>query len=899
MQIAVMGWSRYVLTMLAVVTITGGTMGYQILRAEATAGQIIKLVTSDGGSTFTIGRCFRTDIKVQTDSLNANSVDVIIPYNPSYLQPYTGSGCTTPATSIQTDGLFGSYPGNSIASNEINVTAYDPTGTTPLNTGAAPTDRLLGHVYWKVIAASGSHVMRFQFTPGSTTDTNMAQQNGDGTDVLDSVENLTLTLAADSTDPTFSSLSPANSATSVSVTTGISYTFNDAGAGVNTGSVTTSLNRTAKSLSFSSCTTTNSNRIPSCSVTVGGVGTLSYNTLYRVHATGSDIASPTVHTAHQIWTFTTEDDTEAPYIGNLNPASAASGVATSSNIVLHVKDYKGNAGVTPGLGVDISTVQVTVTPQGGSPITYTSASPQFSYTGTTADYTITINPSSDFAQNTSVTVSVVASDLHVPGNAMSAQSYSFTTIDSTAPSISGRSPGASDTGVATTANVVFHVTDVGAGVDIDNTTVTINGTAYTSASAAFTYTGTSADYTVTINPTADFTDNSVVTVTISTQDLASTPNTTSVTYGFLIGTDGRTIPDSTTTTCTTTTTDTRPTGGNSRRTKTILESITTIHIPVIIYRRHVPGTNTVVTQQLSPDEARTVNVCYIDDEPQHAAAPETSEYQDVPSGIWYEDAVLAFLKKGILDGTKTMFRGNDTALRAEFAKVLGMLHGGVPDTVTEQRHFDDVPPRSWYATFIEFAGSQGWMRGYNNCIGTHPCVVMPGSIITRAEAASMIIRFFGLKRLGSAPLFSDVQSDAWYANDMAIAADHCIVQGKGRLRHAKPHEYLNRAEMIVLLDRARKNLFYGTDCLAESLSSTSASTSLSSSAEKRQPSVNSMESSAAANLSTSSVSSASSLHAAAVDQGPRDRGSMGAMVTIFFMGFVTFMIASRVFLSSP
>ena len=968
--------------------IATGVLGYRITGVGATAGQILKIVTSDGGSTFYVGRCFRTDIKVQTDNLNANSVDVILMYNSSYLAPYTGSGCTTAATAIQTDGLFASYPANSISSSLVEVTGYDPTGTNPVNTGSAPTDRLLGHIYWKVLAASGSYYLPFQFTLGSTTDTNMAQQNGDGSDVLDSVENLTIALANDSTIPTFTNLSPASGATSVSVTSGVTYTFNDAGAGVATGTLTNSLNGTTKSKTFSGCSRTNSNRIASCNVTMSSVGTLSYNTLYRVSATGSDAASPTANTANQTWTFTTEDDTDAPYLSSFSPTNGATGVAVSSNISFHVKDYKSNAGVTPGLGVDISTVSVTVTPSGGSATTYTSASPQFSYTGTSADYTVTINPSSDFSQNTLVTVTVDAGDLHSPANTMSTQTYTFTTTDSTAPIIGSYDPAQSATGVSPSSNVSFHITDGGAGVDIANTTVTINSVAYTSASAEFSYTGSSSDYAVTVNPSGNFTGGSTVSVSISTRDQASTPNTASSSYSFtidnscttcsvdtedparntttatlddtvsfhikdtgagikqssitvtLIG-DGSAMPTSpltitgasaqmnitgtsadytvtitlsasieenkvysilieatdedgrtmspvgytfanlvttTTTTIVQSTTcssssSTRTTGGNSRRTSSLLADLPSSDIPIILSRRRLPGTDTVVTEQLSPEEARNVRQCYVDDLPVHAAAPVTG-YTDVPTSSWFADAVNAFRDLGILDVTQQTFRPNDSAARSELAKVLGKLHGSVPETVTGILHFDDIVRREWYAPFIEYAGEQGWMRGYGNCFGSHPCMVMPGSSITRAEAVAMLVRFYGLKQTDRAPAFSDVSESSWYATDLQTAADHCVLQGIDGSDRAAPGNLLTRAEMIVLLDRARHNLTYGMDCGSHAipLKSSAAASSVSSSASAQNQSISSSFSSEASSASASSMPSeqsesstssvASSMHAA-------------------------------------
>ncbi len=904
---------------------------FSLQSANATAGQIIKMVTSDGGSTFYVGRCFRMNIRVQTDSLNANSVDVIIPYNSTYVQPYSDSSCTTAAdvnSAVQTDGLFPSYPYNKIVDSKIKITAYDQTNASPVNTGAAPSDSLLAHVWWKVMSASGAFNLRFEFTPGSTTDTNMAQQNGDGSDVLDSVENLSLVLASDTSKPTFSNLSPAASATTVSVTTGVTYTFSDSGAGIDTSSLTNKLSGTSKSLSTSGCTTTNSNRTSSCNITMSSVGTLSYYTWYVVAATGSDLASPTTNSASQAWWFRTEDDTDAPYLGSLSPASSATGVAVGSNIVFHVKDYKGQAGVTPGLGVDISTVQVTVTPAGGSPIVYNYSSSQFGYTGTSADYTVTINPTSDFSQNTVVSVAVNASDSNPrSANVMSTSTYSFRTADSSAPTFSGFSPAQSATGVAPDANVVFHILDTGTGVDLTNTTVTVAGTSYTkTGSPSYSYTGTAADYTITVNPSGNFTGGQVVTVSISTRDLDSNTATTSYsftvrnacttcsvdtedparfttsatldatisfhvkdtgsgirqssikatltgtgsaftatplvltgasalvsitgtaadytvtitlpaaiqqnkTYSILIeATDTDSVPMddvaysfanivTTTTTvassCTTTTATTGTTHGGGRR--DIADTIANLEsadLPVIVARRRLPGTLAVVSEELPPEVARKVNRCYVDEaEATHAAAlAQKTKYRDVPAGIWYEDAVAAFLKRGILDAAKEYFRGGAPAARAEVAKVLSKIRDASPQPLPEILAFDDADRAQWYAPFVEFSAQNGWMRGYGDCAGTHPCFVRPGSTITRAEAVAMIVRFFDLQPLSLAPRFTDVPEDAWYAGTMRSAADRCIVQGDAVSHRAHPAALLTRAELIVLLYRAEQQLRYGTDC---------------------------------------------------------------------------------------
>lgn len=928
-----------------VLCITVGGAALRIGGVSAAAGQILKIAASDGGTTFYVGRCFRTNINVQTDTLDANSVDIIIPYNPTYIQPYSNSGCTSVATQIITHNLFPAYPSNQIVGNQILVTGYDPSGTAPVDTGAAPAHRTLGYVFWKVLAASGSYNLGFTHTLGLTTDTNMAENNGDGSDVLDAVENATFNLSADAAVPTFSSQSPTNGASNVSVTSGLSYVFADAGAGINTGSLVTSMNGTPYAETFSSCTRTNSNRRPQCNVSVptGTLGTLSYNTRYVVTATGSDVAIPN-NTGSTFWIFTTEDDTNAPYVQNENPANGATGVAVASNIVFNVKDYKGNLGVTPGLGVDTSTIQVTVTVGNGSPTVYTSSSPEFSVSGIAANRTVTINPASNFPENTLVTVSVNASDLHSPPNVMSTHTYSFRSVDSQGPSISGYNPAQNATTATADTNISFTVSDTGAGVDINNTTVTVEGVPYTVASPQFGYTGNSGSYVITINPSSNFSGGQVIDVSIATRDLASpTPNQVSTSYSFTIASncvtcsvDGEdparftqsadlddtivfhikdtsagidddsiritligsgaaiptnplvltgssplvnitgtsadytvtvTLPDSIeenvaysimieatdsngldmqtvaytfmnlnagsgggssssaassssavscpACNCPAATDndddDTVQTGGGRRSTRTTIDNIRSYELPTIIRRRKLPD-GKIVEEALTPEEAGLIGKCYIDDNGHPAALKPLTHYKDIIPGAWYEAAVQDLLKRGVLDATQTTFRAEDSAVRAEFAKVLVKLRNIVEPVTPAVPSFDDTDTAAWYYPFVEEAGKRGWMKGYDTCYGTHPCILKPGAPTTRAEAVAMIVRYYGLDATNRAPQFTDVPADAWYAQVLQAAADRCIVQGDDLTGLVAPDRIVNRAEMVTLFARAQQNLKYGKDC---------------------------------------------------------------------------------------
>jgi hypothetical protein len=187
-------------------------------------------------------------------------------------------------------------------------------------------------------------------------------------------------------------------------------------------------------------------------------------------------------------------------------------------------------------------------------------------------------------------------------------------------------------------------------------------------------------------------------------------------------------------------------------------------------------------------------------------------YTDVPSGVWYEDAVNAFLEADYLDATQTRFRGGDLANRAEFVKLVVQLNGGVLSTPPAVPSFNDVAPGTWYYSFFEEAGEAGWVRGDGSCYGTKPCYARPGANINRAEAAAIINRAFSLDATGASAKFADNPSGQWYTQEIQTAADHCILQGDGDTGRVRPSDNMNRAEMVVMLHRVDQNLEYGKDC---------------------------------------------------------------------------------------
>ncbi len=187
-------------------------------------------------------------------------------------------------------------------------------------------------------------------------------------------------------------------------------------------------------------------------------------------------------------------------------------------------------------------------------------------------------------------------------------------------------------------------------------------------------------------------------------------------------------------------------------------------------------------------------------------------YSDVPTGVWYGDAVGSFVDAGYLDATQARFRGGDPANRAEFVKLVVELNGGILSTPPAVASFNDVATGAWYYGYFEEAGKEGWVRGDGDCYGSKPCYARPSANINRAEAAALIVRAFGLAPTGDAARFVDNPSGQWYTDVIQTAADHCVLQGDDATKRVRPGDNMNRAEMVVMLYRVDQGLTYGVDC---------------------------------------------------------------------------------------
>jgi hypothetical protein len=185
--------------------------------------------------------------------------------------------------------------------------------------------------------------------------------------------------------------------------------------------------------------------------------------------------------------------------------------------------------------------------------------------------------------------------------------------------------------------------------------------------------------------------------------------------------------------------------------------------------------------------------------------PPSAFFDDVPSCVWYEDAVNWLIDAGIAEGfADNTFRGMQDITRAQVARMVWRLFGE-PDTAHENTYTDSAPwiddALDWVSDPAGPATPDPLMAGYGD--GTF----RPANPITRGEVTRLLYRAAGSPVVTGLPQpFSDVPrwlDDAvrWIADDPddggplePIATGY----GNGTYRQQNP---ITRAAVARMLQR--------------------------------------------------------------------------------------------------
>lgn len=181
-----------------------------------------------------------------------------------------------------------------------------------------------------------------------------------------------------------------------------------------------------------------------------------------------------------------------------------------------------------------------------------------------------------------------------------------------------------------------------------------------------------------------------------------------------------------------------------------------------------------------------------------AAAPASENpFTDVPSGAYYEDAVIWAVKKGITSGTSaTTFDPNGNCTRAQAVTFLWRAAGS-PEPKSATMPFTDVPAGSYFEKAVLWAVENGITKG------TSDTTFSPDASCTRAQIVTFLWRAGGSPAVSGNSAFSDVASDAYYAAAVAWAEKNGVTGGIGGGLFGSDNT-CTRAQIVTFLHRAMK-----------------------------------------------------------------------------------------------
>ena len=169
-------------------------------------------------------------------------------------------------------------------------------------------------------------------------------------------------------------------------------------------------------------------------------------------------------------------------------------------------------------------------------------------------------------------------------------------------------------------------------------------------------------------------------------------------------------------------------------------------------------------------------------------------FTDVPSGSYYEDAVLWAVGEGITMGISAQaFAPDGSCTRAQAVTFLWRAAGS-PAPVSAKTRFADVAASSYYSDAVLWAVENGITNG------TSDTTFSPDAVCTRAQIVAFLWRAKGRPAAGSGTRFADVAETAYYADAVLWAVKEGVTLGTSANAFS-PDETCTRAQIVTFLWR--------------------------------------------------------------------------------------------------
>ena len=182
--------------------------------------------------------------------------------------------------------------------------------------------------------------------------------------------------------------------------------------------------------------------------------------------------------------------------------------------------------------------------------------------------------------------------------------------------------------------------------------------------------------------------------------------------------------------------------------------------------------------------------------------PKASElFQDVATGVWYEQAVSWMILHKVTRGcTTTMFCPDANLTRQQFVTFLWRAAGRPAAPYLGSEAFTDVREGGYAEESIGWAVSNGITRGCTpGEFGAPDWRFCPTQEVTRGQMATLLYRHTEADYVGAAPSFTDVGPDRFYAPSIAWLTDFRVVPGCG-LNIFCPDRPATRAEAALFIN---------------------------------------------------------------------------------------------------
>lgn len=172
---------------------------------------------------------------------------------------------------------------------------------------------------------------------------------------------------------------------------------------------------------------------------------------------------------------------------------------------------------------------------------------------------------------------------------------------------------------------------------------------------------------------------------------------------------------------------------------------------------------------------------------------KTSPFQDVPTDAYYYEAVKWAQKKGITGGIGDgLFGPNQPCTRAQIVTFLWRAAGS-PEPEGTAAGMTDVAAGSYYEKAVAWAIENGITTG------TADGLFAPDATCTRAQGMTFLFRASKASADGM-PAFSDVATNAYYAEAVKWATDNGITTGTTSSTFS-PGSGCTRAQIVTFLWR--------------------------------------------------------------------------------------------------